>query len=156
MRLRVHSEASLKQHKKALLSFGHAAKVVKATLGASRGQSEFARFHSEHESANRPEYATALNNFLRVLHPSSPLSDELKQHVAERLTYPAETEGTLSAPVLDAMRRYGPRTLAADGWVLARDSNVFTRQRAAVIGPDDQPTHWATPVRYIPPSPSGP
>jgi hypothetical protein len=99
VRLRVHSKESLKQHAKVLLlhPFGNAAKVVKAKLGGSQSQSqiqsEFSRFHSEHESAKRPEYATALNNFMRVLHPDSPLSPELKEYAAVPPDVPRQDGG---------------------------------------------------------------
>lgn len=127
VRLRVHSEASLKHHAKVLHSVGNAAKMVmKATVGTSRGQSEFSRFHSEHESAMRPEYAIAINNFLRVMHPSSPLSPEQREHVAARLMYHAHTEGTLSAPVLEELEYHGPLRLAAQEWRLDPVSNEFS------------------------------
>jgi hypothetical protein len=164
VRLRVHSEASLKHHAKALRSIGNAAKVMmKATVGTSRGQSEFSRFHSEHESAMRPEYAIALNNFLRVLPPSSRLSPELKAHVAARLMYHAETERTISDQVLGELKGYGPLSLAAEGWRLDPRSNVFApphARPARVIGlgdPGNSPaTHVAIPrpFRHTPLTPS--
>ena len=162
VRLRVHSKASLKQHAKMLLlhSFGNAAKVVKAKLGGSQSQSqsEFSRFHSEHESANRPEYAIALNNFLRVLHPNSPLSPELKEHVAGRLMYHAETEGTISDQVLGELKGYGPLRLAAEGWKLDPLSNDFSPPPQPVrtaIGHDDKPISLAvpSPFRHTPRTP---
>lgn len=155
VRLRVHSEESLKDHAKALLSAGNAARVVKAALGGSRGRSEFARFHGEHESTKRPEYAIALNNFLRVLHSRSPLSPDLKQHVADYLAGQAR-EGTLSAPVLAAMPDLDPFPLAADGWKLDPLSNVFSPPRLTVIGPGNSPSHMAVPTRHRPASPRQP
>jgi hypothetical protein len=163
VRLRVHSEASLKQHAKVLHSFGNAAKVMKAKLGGSRGQSEFSRFHSEHESTKRPEYATALNNFMRVLHPGSPLSPELKDQVAARLMYHADTEGTISDQVLGELQHYGPLRLAEDGWHLDPRSNDFSPPlppAVAVINPfdpldRDRPQHFGTPTihRHAPLTP---
>lgn len=158
VRLRVHSEASLKQHAKVLHSFGHAAKVMKAKLGGSQGQSEFSRFHSEHESAKRPEYAIALNNFLRVLHPNSPLSPELKEYVAGRLMYHAETEGTISDQVLGELQHYGPHRLAADGWHLDPLSNEFSPPPQPILtalGLDGTPIGLAvpSPLRHTPRTP---
>lgn len=143
VRLRVHSEASIHRHAQALQALqapitGPGMAAAELDTGRSR---EVSRFHSEPESSDRPEYATALNNFLRLLHPSNPLPSELKQRIADRMTHHAEVEGTLSAPVVEAMRQPGLRTLIAGHWQLDPANNVFSPHPVTVIGPGES-VYW--------------
>jgi hypothetical protein len=146
VRLRVHSEASIQRHAQVLGS----SPVTGPDADRAR---EVARFRGEHASSDRPEYAIALNNFLRLLHPDKPLSADLKQRIAERLTHHAEIEGTLSAPVVEALRQHDPHALAAGGWQLYTADNVFSPLLVAV-GPRSV-QWWAHPTPYTPASPTG-
>lgn len=150
VRLRIHSEASVQRHAQAQGSSPVTGlRMAAASLGAARWPSEFSRFHSEHESSNRPEYAIALNNFLRLLRPSSPLPPDVRQRIADRLTHHAEIEGTLSAPVVEVMRQQGPHALAAANWRLDAVNNVFSPPVVA-IGPYESAYWWALPAPYMP------
>lgn len=94
-------------------------KQVAARLTGGQAQSENARFHGEHESVNRPEYTTAVNNFMRLLHASASIHPDPKQRIAERFIEHAEKEGTLSAPVLEVLNHTrGPESMAAAEWRL--------------------------------------
>jgi hypothetical protein len=153
VRLRIHSEASIQHHAQALRSPVIGLRMAAAGLGAARWPSEFSRFHSEHESSKRPEYASALNNFLRLLQPSSLLSADLRQRIADRLTHHAEVEATLSAPVVEAMRQQGPHVLAAANWRLDAANNVFSPHPVVVIAPEKSVYWWAIPTPHTPASP---
>ena len=127
VRLRVHSEASTTHHEQATRQLGAGVKLMAAKFTGAQAQSENARFHSEHESANRPEYATAVNNFLRLLHPSTPIHPTLRDRIAKRFILHAEKEGTISAPVLEVMKRVGsPKNMAAAAWRLDPRTDAFS------------------------------
>lgn len=153
VRLRIHSEASIQRHAQALQSSpAIGPRMAAAGLAADRSR-EVSRFHSEHESSDRPEYAIALNNFLRLLHPSTPLPPDLKHRVAERLNHHAEVEGTLSATVVEAMRQPGLPALIAANWQLDRADNVFSPHPVMVIGPGKPMYRWAIPAPHTPAGP---
>lgn len=153
VRLRVHSEASLQRHAQAMRSPVTGLRMAAAVLGAAPWPHELSRFHSEHECSDRPEYATALGNFLRLLQHSSPLHPDLKHHVAARLTQHAEIEGTLSAPVVEALRQRGPYALADASWRLDPVNNIFAPPVVA-IAPQECVYWWAIPTPHTP-SPTG-
>ena len=154
VRLRVHSEASIQRHAQALRHPVIGLRMAAAGLGAARWPRELSRFHSEHESSNRPEYAIALNNFLRMLRPSNRLLPDLQQRIAERLTHHAEVEGTLSAPVVEAIRQHGPYALAAADWRLDAINGIFSAP-LVVIAPEESVYWWAQPAPHTPASPIG-
>jgi hypothetical protein len=135
VRLRVHSEASIKRHESATRHLGAGVRLVAAKLTGAQAQSENARFHSEHESANRPEYATAVNNFLRLLHPSVPIDPALKERIAARFIEHAEKEGTISAPVLEMMKCLGGlKNMAEAKWRLDPETNALSAPACIVEG----------------------
>ena len=158
VRLRVHSEASLQRHARALRSPVTGFRLAAAGLGLTRQPGELSRFHSEHESSDRPEYAIALNNFLRMMGPSSSdsLHPDLTQRVAERLIHHAEVEGTLSGPVVDALRQHGPHGLAAANWRLDPLNNVFLPGPTVAIAPKESVYWVATPTPLTPAGSTGP
>lgn len=127
VRLRIHSEASLKHHEQATRPLGAKVKLVVDRLTGTSAQNENARFHSEHLAANRPEYALAINNFLRLLHPSTLIAPALRDRIAERFIHHAEKEGTISAPVIEVMKHVGgPRNMAVQGWRLDPQTDAFS------------------------------
>jgi hypothetical protein len=152
VRLRVHSEASIQRHAQALGSSSVIGPGMAAAGPDADRAREVSRFHSEHASSDRPEYAIALNNFLRLLHPDNPLPTDLRQRIAERLTHHANVEGTLSAPVVGAMRQQDPHALAAAGWWLYTATNEFLPALLAV-GPRKSNLWWALPTPHTPASP---
>lgn len=158
VRLRVHSDASLQRHAQALRSPLTGLEAAAAALGLRPQPGEFLRFHSEHESVDRPEYAIAVNNFLRILKPSPnpSLHPVLAQRVTERLIHHAEVEGTLSAPVLEALRQQGPHALAAANWRLDGSNNVFSPGPVVFTAPRLAAYWLATPAPLAPAGSTGP
>lgn len=135
VRLRVHSEASIARHEQATRNLGTGVKLVAAKLMGAKTKSENERFHSEHESANRPEYATAVNNFMRLLEPSTRIHPTLRDRIADRFILYAQKEGTLSTQVLDVMKRVGgPKEMAAVAWRIEPLNNDAFSQLPMFVG----------------------
>jgi hypothetical protein len=131
-RLRVHSEASIHQRAQAPQSAGG------------------------HEPPSRHEQAIAINNFLRLLHPSSPLPADLQQRIAEHLSHLAESDGTLPTAVVAAIGRQGPQALAAADWRFNPADNVFSPPPFVLIAPKKAAYWLATPAPFAPAGPAGP
>jgi len=130
-RLRVHSEAPIPQRPQA------------------------PRSPREHEPPSRHEPAIALNNFMRLLHPSSPLPADLKQRVAEHLIHLAQTDGALPAPAVAAMRQQSPQALAAANWRFNAADHAFSPPPIAVIAPRNIASWLAQPTPFAPTGSTG-
>jgi C-terminal novel E3 ligase, LRR-interacting len=73
-------------------------------------------------SAERPEYATAFNNFMKMI-DDPQVSEDLRNVAASRLAYHARREGTIASVERLLLRAGGPAGLAEEGYRVDTDEN---------------------------------
>lgn len=89
---------------------------------------------SYYDTPLRPEYATAFDNFMRMLRDPA-LPPELRASVAERLDYHRRSEGTIAPRQSELLRIHGAEGLAASGYLVATDPHrppVSSTERAVI------------------------
>lgn len=75
-----------------------------------------APYRNAHDASARPEYATALNNFLKYLNPLEPLHPRVRGQVKAAFNHQRTTERRISPQVEAMVARHGIETLAREGY----------------------------------------
>lgn len=120
-RLRTHDAVHRRQHDAnqasalELAVFGITLPVIPFVMASQR--------RSYYRSPARAEYATAFDNFMRMLRDPD-LPPELRATVAERLDYHRRSEGTIAPRQAELLRMHGAEALAASGYLVAADPDL--------------------------------
>lgn len=120
-RLRMHDAVHRRQHDASQVSalelavFGITLPVIPFVMVSQR--------RSYYSSPARSEYATAFDNFMRMLRDPD-LPPELRGTVAERLDYHRRSEGTIAPRQAELLRMHGAEALAASGYLVATDPDL--------------------------------
>lgn len=99
--------------------------------GLPARQAAAAPFQAAHEASIRPEYALALNDFLRCLNPQESLDDKLRKQVRQAFNHQMLVAGTISPQVCTLVGRHGVDTLAREKYRLGGTGNFKSEAERA-------------------------